>query len=55
MKQDENNRDIGEDAVDVSPAAEAVASEGSEVTTREPDDELTEAGVAAEKPQRQQD
>jgi hypothetical protein len=55
MKHDENNRDVGEEAVDVSHAAEAVAAEGGEVTTREPDEELTEAGVSAEKPQRAQD
>jgi hypothetical protein len=50
MTQDENQRETSDDAVDVSPAAEAVASEGGEVSTREPDDELTEAGVSAEKP-----
>ena len=56
MKHDENNREVSDDAVDVSPAAEAVAAEGSEVTTRdEVDPELTEAGVAAEKPQREDD
>lgn len=55
MKHDENNRDVSEDAVDVSTAAEAVAAEGGEVMAREPDEELTEAGVSAEKPQREQD
>jgi hypothetical protein len=53
MTQDENQREQSDDAVDVSPAAEAVAAEGSEVTAREPDDELTEAAVRAEKPQRE--
>ena len=56
MEYDENNRDVSDDAVDVSPAAEAVAGEGGEVTTRdEVDPDLTEAGVAAEKPQREDD
>ena len=56
MEYDENNREVSDDAVDVSPAAEAVAGEGSEVATRdEVDPELTEAGVAAEKPQRDED
>jgi hypothetical protein len=52
MTQDENNTELSEDAVDVSPAAEAVAAEGGEVTPADPDPELTEAGVAAEKPDR---
>lgn len=56
METDENNREVSDDAVDVSPAAEAVAGEGGEVTTRdEVDPDLTEAGVAAEKPQRDED
>ena len=56
MEYDENNRDVSDDAVDVSPAAEAVASEGGEVTTRdEVDPDLTEAAVAAQKPQREDD
>ena len=56
MEYDENNREVSEDAVDVSPAAEAVAGEGGEVTTRdEVDPDLTEAGVTAEKPQREND
>jgi len=55
MEKDENNREVSDDAVDVSPAAEAVAGEGGEVTTRdEVDPELTEAGVTAEKPQREE-
>ena len=56
MEKDENNREVSDDAVDVSPAAEAVAAEGGEVTTRdEVDPDLTEAGVTAEKPQRDED
>ena len=56
MEYDENNRDVSDDAVDVSPAAEAVAGEGGEVTTRdEVDRELTEAAVAAEKPHQRED
>jgi len=55
MKHDENNRAVGEDAVDVSQGAEAVAAEGGEVTSADPDPELTEAGVTAEKPQREDD
>lgn len=48
MEYDENNRDVSDDAADVSPAAEAVAGEGDEVTTRdEVDPDLAEAGVAA--------
>lgn len=54
MEYDENNREVSDDAADVAPAAEAVAGEGGEVTTRdEVDLDLTEAGVAAEKPQRE--
>ncbi len=52
MEKDENNRDVSEDAVDVSPAAEAAAAEGSEVAQANPDPELTEAAAAAEKPHR---
>lgn len=54
MKPDENNREVGDDAVDVSAGAEAVAAEGGEVTQANPDEELTEAGVTAEKPQREE-
>ena len=54
MQHDENNRDVSEDAVDVSPAAEAAAGEGSEVTEANPDPELTEAAVTAQKPQREE-
>lgn len=55
MEYDENNREVSEDAVDVSPGAEAVAAEGGQATPPDPDPELTEAGVAAEKPQREED
>jgi len=55
MEKDENNRDVGDDAVDVSPGAENVAAEGGEVTQANPDPDLTEAGVTAEKPQRDED
>ncbi len=55
MEHDENNTDVSEDAVDVSPGAEAAAAEGGEVTQADPDPELTEAAVAAEKPGRDED
>lgn len=55
MEHDENKREISEDAADVSPGAEAVAAEGGEAIPPNPDPELTEAGVAAEKPQREED
>jgi hypothetical protein len=53
MEKDENNREVSEDAVDVSQAAENVAAEGGEVTQANPDPDLAEAGVTAEKPQRE--
>ena len=55
MEHDENTRDVSEDAVDVSPGAEAAAAEGGEVTQANPDPDLTEAAVAAQKPQRDED
>lgn len=53
VQKDENNREVSDDAVDVSPGAENVAAEGGEVTQANPDPDLAEAGVTAEKPQRE--
>ena len=55
MTGDENTTEQSDDAVDVSQGAEAAAAEGGEVTPANPDPDLTEAAVAAEKPERGED